>query len=87
MSPPKYYIFYTRNVLPQTNVASLVQVVNSANAAANLGYSTVLVYLQKAITSFNPQKLLHPFSPQTPEAEIVQAYNVQNKLKLSTYVF
>lgn len=83
MSPSKYYIFYTRNVLPQTNVASLVQVVNSANAAANLGYSTVLAYLHKAMTPFNPQELLHPFSPQIPEAELVQAYNIQNKLKVA----
>lgn len=36
MPPPKYYIVYTRNVLPQTNVASLVQVVNMEFKSANI---------------------------------------------------
>ena len=78
---PQYYLFFTRNVLPQPNVASLVQVTHSANAAANLGYSTVLAYLGK--TTFNPMDFLHPFQPQKPENELIKLYNIEEQLKVA----
>jgi glycosyltransferase involved in cell wall biosynthesis len=78
---PQYYLFFTRNVLPQPNVASLVQVTHSANAAANLGYSTVLTYLGKS--SFNPIDFLRPFQPQEPENELVKLYNIEKQLKVA----
>ncbi|OCR01409.1 glycosyl transferase family 1 [Oscillatoriales cyanobacterium USR001] len=77
----KYYLFFTRNILPQPNVASLVQVTHSANAAANLGYSTVLAYLGK--NTFNPIDFLHPFQPQKPDNELVKLYNIEDKLKVA----
>ncbi|MDY6805508.1 MAG: glycosyltransferase family 4 protein [Cyanobacteriota bacterium] len=79
----KHYIFFTRKVLPQPNVASLVQVVHSANAAANLGYSTVLAYMRQETGTFNPIEFLRPFQPQKPEPELIKQYNIQEKLKVS----
>lgn len=78
----KHYIFFTRNVLPQPQ-AHLVQTVHTANAAANLGYSAVLVYLQKGLTALNPINLIAPFRPQKPAEKLAKFYNIQNKLKVA----
>jgi glycosyltransferase involved in cell wall biosynthesis len=79
----KYYVFFTRNILPQPNVASLVQVAHSANAAANLGYPAVLVYLRKGWSALNPVDLLFPFQPRKPEDKLAKIYNIQDKLKVA----
>jgi glycosyltransferase involved in cell wall biosynthesis len=79
----KHYIFFTRNVLPQPNAAHLVQVTHSANAAANLGYSTVLVYLRKGAEAVNPGEWLYPFRPKSPNQELAKFYNLQEKLKVA----
>lgn len=79
----KYYVFFTRNILPQPNVASLVQVTHSANAAANLGYPAVLVYLRKGWSALNPVDLLFPFQPRKPEDKLAKIYNIQDKLKVA----
>ncbi|MEG4321514.1 MULTISPECIES: glycosyltransferase family 4 protein [unclassified Microcoleus] len=79
----KYYVFFTRNVLPQPNVASLVQVAHSANAAANLGYPVVLVYLRKGWSALNPVDLLVPFRPRKPDDQFAKIYNIQDKLKVA----
>ncbi|MEG4147363.1 glycosyltransferase family 4 protein [Microcoleus sp. Pol12B5] len=79
----KYYVFFTRNILPQPNVASLVQVAHSANAAANLGYPAVLVYLRKGWSALNPVDLLFPFQPRKPDDKLAQIYNLQEKLKVA----
>ncbi|MEG4110968.1 MULTISPECIES: glycosyltransferase [unclassified Microcoleus] len=79
----KYYVFFTRNILPQPNVASLVQVAHSANAAANLGYPAVLVYLRKGWSALNPVDLLFPFQPTKPDDKLAKIYNIQDKLKVA----
>ncbi|WP_445242928.1 glycosyltransferase family 4 protein [Microcoleus sp. N3A4] len=79
----KYYVFFTRNVLPQPNVASLVQVVHSANAAANLGYPAVLVYLRKGWNAWNTVDLLRPFKPRKPDEKLAKIYNIQDRLKVA----
>ncbi|MEG5000122.1 glycosyltransferase family 4 protein [Microcoleus sp. B4-D4] len=79
----KYYVFFTRNVLPQPNIASLVQVAHSANAAANLGYPAVLVYLRKGWSASNPVDLLFPFQPRKPDDKLAKTYNLQEKLKVA----
>ncbi|MEG5061942.1 glycosyltransferase family 4 protein [Microcoleus sp. A2-C5] len=79
----KYYVFFTRNTLPQPNVASLVQVTNSANAAANLGYPAVLVYLRKGWSALNPVDLLFPFRPRKPDDQLAKIYNLQEQLKVA----
>lgn len=78
----RYYVFFTRNVLPQPNIASLVQVAHSANAAANLGYPTVLVHIQKGGASLNPIHFLSPFHPKAPKTQLANLYNLQDKLKV-----
>lgn len=78
----KHYLFFTRNSLPQPR-ADLVQVVNCANAAANLGYSSVLTYLDQSDRLKNPLQLLNPFRPDIPDQPLKQFYNIQNRLKVS----
>jgi glycosyltransferase involved in cell wall biosynthesis len=78
----KYYIFFTRSTLPKPNAAHLVHDVHSANAAANLGYLTALVYLQKGVGSLNPIDLFYAFRPRKPNQELVEFYQIQDKLKV-----
>jgi glycosyltransferase involved in cell wall biosynthesis len=77
----KHYIFFTRKVLPQP-MASLVQVAHNANAAANLGYPTVLIYLQNGRKAANPLDWFYAFRPRPPEAAMAKFYNIQPKLKV-----
>lgn len=78
----KHYIFFTRNALPQPQ-AHLVQVAHTANAAANLGYSAVLVYLQKSSKFLTPVELIRPFRPRKPDPELAKFYNIEDKLKVA----
>ncbi|MDJ0732740.1 MAG: glycosyltransferase [Nostocaceae cyanobacterium] len=78
----KHYIFFINEQLPKSE-AHLVQSTNAANAAANLGYSTVLVYPYQGLTALNPFNLVHPFQPRKPPLEIVKYYNIQDKLKVA----
>ena len=77
----KYYIFYTRNERPQLDTPSLVQVTHEANAAANLGYPTLLVYLKSRTQPFNGIEFLRPFNIQKINDQVIQAYNLGEKLK------
>lgn len=77
----KHYIFFTGSVLPQPQ-AHLVQATNSANAAANLGYSTILFYFKVASSALNPIDWIYPFRPRRPEESLVKFYNLQEKLKV-----
>jgi len=76
----KHYVFFTRNSLPQPR-ADLVQVANCANAAANLGYSTVLTYLAPLGGSLS--NLLSPFRPQPPAPSLKEFYNIQDQLQVA----
>ncbi|GAB4528839.1 MAG: hypothetical protein Tsb0014_10440 [Pleurocapsa sp.] len=77
----KHYIFFTKDTLPQAK-AHIVHDVNTANAAANLGYSAVLVYLNHRQNSYNPYDWFYPFRPQQPTSELVKYYNIQEHLKV-----
>jgi glycosyltransferase involved in cell wall biosynthesis len=76
----KNYVFFVRDVLPKP-AAYVVQMVNLANAAANLGYSTVLVSLKKGLNATNPIEWLSPFHPTEPNDRLSRFYNLQNTLK------
>ena len=80
----KYYIVFTRTVLPQPDAAHLVRDVNSANAAANLRYATVLVYLQRGLSALDPRAWLHAFRPREPDDELAKFYNIQECLQVAT---
>jgi glycosyltransferase involved in cell wall biosynthesis len=78
----KHYIFFVGEELPRPE-AHLVQSTNAANGAANLGYSTVLIYPYKGLSAINPFKLALPFKPQKTSKELVKFYNLHDKLKVS----
>jgi glycosyltransferase involved in cell wall biosynthesis len=78
----KHYIFFIGEELPQPE-AHLVQSTNSANAAANLGYSTVLVYPDKKAKLTNLANLARPFQPKQTPIELVKYYNLHDKLKVA----
>ncbi len=78
----KHYIFFIREELPKPE-AHLVQSTNAANAAANLGYSTVLVYPYKGKKALNPINLVRPFQPRKAPEALVKYYNLQDKLKVA----
>jgi len=77
----KYYVFFVRDVLPKP-AAYVVQIVNLANAAANLGYSTVLISLKKGLRAVNPIEWFSPFHPQFPDDRLAQFYNLQSNLEV-----
>jgi glycosyltransferase involved in cell wall biosynthesis len=79
----KNYIFFIREELPKPE-AHLVQSTNAANAAANIGYSTVLVYPNKGQSALNPINLIHPFNPQPTPESLIKYYNLHEKLKVAT---
>jgi glycosyltransferase involved in cell wall biosynthesis len=78
----QHYIFFIGESLPKPE-AHLVQSTNAANGAANLGYSTVLVYPDKEL---KPQKLINlisPFQPISTPIELIKYYNLHDKLKVA----
>jgi len=79
----KHYVFFVREALPKAG-ADLVQIVHLANAAANLGYSTVLVHLAKEWREIRPFDFLHSFRPQRPSDRLTRYYNLQDRLKIAT---
>lgn len=79
----KHYVFFTRSALPQPDLASSVWAAHSANAAANLGYSAILVYLQRGWQAFNPLELIHPFQLRKPAQKLTRFYNLQPNLKVA----
>jgi glycosyltransferase involved in cell wall biosynthesis len=78
----KDYIYFIGEELPQPE-AHLVQSTNAANAVANLGYSTVLVYPDKKAKASNLINLARPFQPRKTPTELVEYYNLHDKLKVA----
>jgi glycosyltransferase involved in cell wall biosynthesis len=79
----KHYICFSRNLSFKPDSAHEIHDVLCANAAANLGYSAVLVYLESETSFPNPFSLLHPFAPRQPDRNFVEFYNVQSGLKVA----
>ncbi|MBF2001388.1 MAG: glycosyltransferase [Synechococcales cyanobacterium M58_A2018_015] len=78
----KHYLFFTRTVLPQPR-ADLIQIINGANAAANLGYSAVLTYLDRHFNGLNLHHWVTPFHPQPPDPALAAFYHLQQRLKVA----
>ena len=78
----KHYIYFIKEELPLPE-AHLVQSTNAANAVANLGYSTVLIYPIKGTKALNPINLIRPFQPRKAPEKLTHYYNLQEKLKVS----
>ncbi|MGK7929719.1 MAG: glycosyltransferase [Spirulina sp.] len=77
----KYYIFFVGETLPKPE-AHLVQVTNCANAAANLGYPTVLVHFERGWHFLNPLPHLLSFQPRSADEALSKYYNLQDKLQV-----
>ncbi|NJN13614.1 MAG: glycosyltransferase [Richelia sp. RM1_1_1] len=78
----KHYIYFIKEELPLPE-AHLVQSTNAANAVANLGYSTVLIYPCRGNAALNPINLIRPFRPRKTPEKLIKYYNIQEKLKVS----
>jgi glycosyltransferase involved in cell wall biosynthesis len=79
----KYYTFFANRFSLQPDSAHEIHDVLCANAAANLGYATVLTYPDKRRGAFNPLTWLSPFQPQLPEKTFAEFYGVQEQLKIA----
>ena len=77
---PRRYLFFIRDTLPQP-AAHLIQTVQCANAAANLGYSTQLAYVDRGATAWQPWRWVNPQSQSVTE-EFARFFNIQTQLEL-----
>lgn len=77
------YIFYTGEPSLQPDTAHEILDVFCANAAANLGYSSILIYPDKKKYSVNLLSLIYPYQPKIPDREFIEFYDVQEKLKIA----
>ncbi len=77
------YIYFSREISLQSDTAHEIHDVLCANAAANIGYSSILVYPDKKQNNFHPLGLLNPFNPQAPDQNFIEFYDVQEKLKVA----
>ena len=77
------YIYYTDKISMQPDTAHEIHDVHCANAAANLGYSSVLVYPDKGNGALNPVRWFYPFEPKQPDTKFVEFYNAQEKLRVA----
>jgi glycosyltransferase involved in cell wall biosynthesis len=76
------YIFFSRSLSLQPDTAHEIHDVSCANAAANLGYSSVLVFPEGNERNQNIINLLSPFSCQKPDNKFKEFYDVQEKLDI-----
>ncbi|MDY6940115.1 MAG: glycosyltransferase, partial [Cyanobacteriota bacterium] len=77
----KYYTFFLRDTLPKSE-AHIGQVVQSANAAANLGFPVLLLYLKKGWDAARPIDWIAPFQPAKPDRILASFYNIQERLEV-----
>lgn len=77
----KHYLFFVRSPLPQPG-ADLIQIVNGANGAANLGYSAVLAY-PAGFNGLGRNGWIQPFRPRLPTDDLIKHYSLQERLKVA----
>ncbi|MFN6530147.1 glycosyltransferase family 4 protein [Nostoc sp. ChiSLP03a] len=82
-SKKNQYIFYTGELSFKPDTAHEIHDVLCANAAANLGYSSVLIYPDKKNYYVNLLSLIYPYKPKSPDKEFIEFYDVQEKLKMA----
>lgn len=78
---PKDFIFFFPNDLPKKNAASSIQFVNCCNAAHNIGYPAVLVYLDRSLRAYNPMRWAAPYKPVWAEKPLERFYGCNKELK------
>ncbi|WP_414548151.1 glycosyltransferase family 4 protein [Anabaena sp. CCY 0017] len=77
------YIYFSRDISLKSGTAHEIHDVLCANAVANIGYSSILVYPDKKQNNFHPLGLLNPFNPKEPDQNFIEFYDVQKKLKVA----
>jgi glycosyltransferase involved in cell wall biosynthesis len=77
------YLFYTGQISLKPDTAHEIHDVLCANAAANLGYDSVLAHHDNNASLLSLSWLFNPFKPQKPQAEFVDFYNSQEHLKVA----
>lgn len=77
------YIFFSRTISLKPDTAHEIHDVLCANAAANMGYSSVLLYPDSQRGCWNPQGLFSPLHLIQPDQKFVEFYGVQDKLQLA----
>lgn len=77
----KNYLVYTSHLSMKPDSAHEIHDVMCANAAKNLGYSSVFTYPNFAPSSTTKQ-WLSPATPQSPTQAFKEFYNVDNDLKI-----
>ncbi len=86
MTNPKYnnqYIFYTPELSLKPDTAHEIHDVMCANAAANLGYSSVLIYPNRENHAVSPISVFSPYQPQQPHLEFAKFYDVYSNLQIA----
>ncbi|MBW4507862.1 MAG: glycosyltransferase [Scytonematopsis contorta HA4267-MV1] len=78
------YIFFSRSISLQPDTAHEIHDVSCANAAANLGYSSVLVFPEQNKNNKNILDLLSPFHCRKPDNNFKEFYDVQENLDIFT---
>lgn len=76
------YVYFSKQLSLQPDTAHEIHDVLCANAVANLGYSSVITYLDRK-DSVNPFRLISPFHPQQPDKKFIDFYEVQVHLKVA----
>ncbi|MFM2064739.1 MAG: hypothetical protein RLZZ507_4410 [Cyanobacteriota bacterium] len=77
------YIFFSSGLSFQPDTAHEIHDVLCANGAANLRYSSVLIYPDKNNHTVSPFSLFSPYQPQQPDPEFIKFYDVDAKLKVA----
>ncbi len=79
----KHYLFFSNHLSLKPDTAHEIHDVLCANAAANLGYSSVLTYPDQALGKFNPIAWATPFKLQKPDQRFTEFYDTQDYLKIA----
>lgn len=77
---PRHYLFFVRDRLPSSE-AHLIQMVQCANAAANLGYATRLAYIDQGQTAWQPHRWINP-PLQSVNENFARSFNLEPWLRL-----
>jgi glycosyltransferase involved in cell wall biosynthesis len=78
-----YYLFFSNQLSFQPDTAHEIHDVLCANAAANLGYETVLAYPDFQIGKYNPLAWISPFYPRKPSQEFIEFYDADPQLQVA----
>ena len=79
----KHYLFFSSHLSLKPDTAHEIHDVLCANAAANLGYSSVLTYPDQTLGRFNPIAWATPFKLQKPNQQFTEFYDTQDYLKIA----